>query len=44
MPLHLVSAEAYPREHTLYWGIVGLNFVLCAGALVLAYVLHTKGL
>ena len=43
VPLHLISADSYDREHTLYWGIIGLNLVLSAGALLLAYVIHAKG-
>ena len=44
LPLHVLSADAYDREHTLYWGIIGLNFILAAAFLVLAYVVYAKGL
>ena len=43
LPLHLLSADAYDREHSLYWGIIGLNFILSTGFLGLAYVMHAKG-
>ena len=37
LPLQMIGADTYDRDHTLYWGIVGLNFVLSAGLLVVAY-------
>ena len=36
-PLLLLGADSYNREHTLYLGIVSLNFVLAAGLFVAAY-------
>jgi len=44
LPIQILGADEYDREHTLYWGIVALNVIASAGFLTLAVLLISRDL
>jgi hypothetical protein len=43
IPIQLFGLDSYDREHTLYWGVVALNFALSAALLGIAYATRESG-
>ena len=42
-PVQILGEDEYDREHTLFWGILGVNILLSAGLLGLSIYLFVQG-